>query len=265
MRTNVWTNPKGRIGTRFSRQCRAFTLIELLVVIAIIALLAGLLLPALAKAKAKAGQAKCYSNLRQLALGMIMYVDANGGVFPACASANTYGFQIEDWIYWRRNLPQYPVEHSPIAQYSGSVSSNLFRCPLDKDDKERVAQASGANGPYLYSYSVTSFDINGNQSLGLTSIKSGSAWYPFKQEAIRNPATKIMLAEEQSSYLANEVSNPNLNVINDGRWVPSANPNGGDTLTSRHGKKANVGFADGHASPVKYTFGQNLENSRPDL
>jgi prepilin-type processing-associated H-X9-DG protein len=72
-----------------------------------------------------------------------------------------------------------------------------------------------------------------------------------------------MLAEEQSSYITGEVSDRNLNVINDGRWVPSTS--GGDILTSRHGQKANVGFADGHASPVKYIFGRDMNNSQPDL
>mgnify|MGYP000053031914 CR=1 FL=1 len=253
------------------RAARAFTLIELLVVIAIISILASMLLPALSKAKAKAGQARCYSNIRQLSLGLMMYIDSSGGVFPACASANTYGFQVEDWIYWRRVAPysvQYPVEKSPVAVHIGNVSSNLFRCPLDKSDKERAAQCNPANGPYIYSYSMTSFGLDGGRSPGMASIRQGSAWYPFRQTSIKSPARKIMLAEEQSSYLAEEVSRPNLNVINDGRWVPQStynpNPTGGDVLTSRHSKRANVGFADGHAAPVHHTFGFDPLNSHPD-
>ena len=67
---------------RRSAARRGFTLIELLVVIAIIAILAGLLLPVLARAKAKALQSKCQSNQKQIAVAYLLYTDDNKGSYP---------------------------------------------------------------------------------------------------------------------------------------------------------------------------------------
>src|ERR1700722_17031755 len=106
---------------------QAFTLIELLVVIAIIAILAAILLPVLSSAKKKAAETPFINNQKQLALGMQIYLNDNNSAYPGIAS-RLYGYQPEDWIYWRTNSALYPTfDKSPILT-AASLPPRYQRC-----------------------------------------------------------------------------------------------------------------------------------------
>jgi len=210
----------------------AFTLIELLVVVAIIAILAGMLLPALSKAKGAARSVQCLSQMRQLGLAVRLYADDHADEFPRSQhSAFTHG-----QLTWGRAL---------ASNLGGDAASwtNLLRtvywCPADRR----------TNG--------WSYGLNVYFELGPDDDYEGKPRTWRRVSSVPRPSVTVLFAENASG--ADHIM-PNF-------WVGAAEAV--DVASERHGRGANYNFVDGHGEARRFETSYDPERGvdrwNPDL
>jgi len=208
------------------KQKQGFTLVELLVVIAIIALLMGILMPSLSRARDQAKTILCRSNLKNLTLGWTMFVDDNDGDI------------VEGETGWVPKTPSGPdfvnrekqdIKNGDLWPYINDVG--VYHCPSDKAIKGYVNETNRVM-PVFRSYAIPG-GMNGRHSNYFPGVEIK------KFMNIKAPATKYVFVEED--HIGEDNGNWGSWILNprSNRWW--------DGMAVLHHKKACLGFADGHA------------------
>jgi len=220
----------GMMTTKAGLGRSGFTLIELLVVIAIIAILAGLLVPVLGRARDKARAAACQSNLRQLSMAAMMY-DQDHGTYPI-------GWPRAEWLtsefppIWYRQLQPYVGKTRKVA------GQGIFVCPSSlqrKDQKAGAAVVAGGFWGYL-AYAQNAQINNGDKSVG--------------SRHVQDPVETVLYGDTDgwdACLYPDGGAGANVCFRHSGGNEKSSETDRGVAGAPRRGKfRANLGFVDGH-------------------
>jgi prepilin-type processing-associated H-X9-DG protein/prepilin-type N-terminal cleavage/methylation domain-containing protein len=250
---------------RTTAEVNGFTLVELLVVIAIIAILAALLLPALSRAKQSAYSAKCKSNLRQIGLGLTMYV-GEFSAYPGWIDPR-YGPPAPADLVWPDLLMPYLQKRTPAGtagpvdhrRASESERNDVFGCPVKGPTLRQWAGGGGEFTRTEYGYNMYGFQSYSAQGpedafLGLwgrSTRPNGEDYRPRKESDVVAPADMIAFGDGTANLQRGKVgvfggtiyrTEQDVFLHDNGVYSRSLM----DFARKRHGGRVNIVFCDGH-------------------